>query len=323
MHNIVRGQFNSGAGVELALLGSRATIFTDENFNFKSKIKFKFYATRRTLVNLGGTAWRYLVYSHLDHVSLLSLDENLQWRYNSDKKATLYVSGVASGDMDGDSKPEFAVYHSFTKGVVLLDATGVKIWEHPVQNLEHLEVADLNGDSKAEIIYSGFGTADSVFTVLDGAGLVIDKVKVPSKSRYFTIVNWPDRSSRPNLLITEDGKMIVANLKGETIAELNAPGCKGQFESQAVPVKFKDNEPDYLAVKKTVFPDLSVLYVYDSKGQLVYQTTKVTETQLPPLVFVVPVGSGGTEKLLVGAETKDGKAVLLEYAPRVGEGSAN
>jgi len=59
----------------------------------------------------------------------------------------------------------------------------------------------------------------------------------------------------------------------------------------AVTVKFKKGEPEYLAVKKSLHPDLSVLYVYDANGKLVYQKTQVIEGLLSPTLAAVPAGS--------------------------------
>jgi hypothetical protein len=176
-------------------------------------------------------------------------------------------------------------------------------------------VADINGDGKAEIVYDNSNNASGItaFTILDGTGAAIGEFKISSKSSFFTIVNWPSKQGSPHILLTEDGKISIINFKGETVARLDAPGCAEFGNVEAVNVRLRKEEPDYLAVKKSLHPDLSTLYVYDSQGQLMYQKTDTVTGILPPVLFTLPVGTSGTERLLVGSQTKDFEALLLEY----------
>jgi len=188
-------------------------------------------------------------------------------------------------------------------------------WKHPVLALGHLEMADVRGNGMAEIIYSNsnnaFGTTD--FTILDADGTVANQHKIATKSYEFAVIRWPNAEAKPNLLLTEERKIRIVDLKGETVMQLDAPGCRPFGDVKAVTVKFKKEEPEYLAVKKSLHPDLSVLYVYDANGKFVYQKTDVIDLVLAPTLAAVPANESGVEKLLVGSKQKN-KAQVLEYS---------
>jgi len=253
----------------------------------------------------------------LDNVSLLSHDGKLLWKYDSDKAKHNYVDGVATGDMDGDGKPEFAVYYTYGLGIHLLDVSRQKKWEYPVLSLGTLRMADVDGDGRAEIIFDNGNNANGLtdFTILGSTGGVKGQFQLHTASSFFTLVPWPDRNGASHILITEADKVGVYTLAGEQVTQLAAPGCSAFGDFQALNIKFNKDEGDYLAIKKSVTPDLSVLYVYSPQKELVYQKTEIIRGTLPPALYARPTGQDGTEKLLVGSETKDFEAMLYEYTP--------
>ena len=192
----------------------------------------------------------------------------------------------------------------------MVNSDGKVRWKHPINALGHLEVMDIDGDGKDEIIYSN-GTTE--FNILNESGTVVDQLKIVTRSYAFAMVKWPKNESEPCLLLTEDSKIRIVDLKGNTVIALDAPGCRTFGEVKALTVKFKADEPEYLAVRKSLHPDLSVLYVYDHDGKLVYQKTDVTGRGRKPTLSVVSKNETGNEVLLVGS-VRDDKPVVLEYS---------
>jgi hypothetical protein len=219
---------------------------------------------------------------------------------------------VDFGDIDGDGKTEFAVYHRYTEGIHLVNSDGKVRWKHPVIALGHLEIIDIDGDGKDEIIYKK-SNASTEFTILDESGSIVNKLKTTATSYEFTMVKWPKNESGPCLLLTEDSKIRIIDLNGNAVIELDAPGCRTFGKVKASTVKFKEDEPEYLAVRKSLHPDLSVLYVYDHDGKLVYQKTEVIGGGRKPTISAVAKNETGNEVLLVGS-VRDGKPVVLEYS---------
>ena len=113
--------------------------------------------------------------------------------------------------------------------------------------------------------------------------------------------------------LAEDAKIRIVDLKGNTVIELDAPGCRPFGEVKALTVKFKEDELEYLAVRKSLHPDLSVLYVYDYDGKLVYQKTEVIKRGRNLALSVVPMNEMGNEGLLVGSG-RNHKPLILEYS---------
>ena len=137
--------------------------------------------------------------------------------------------------------------------------------------------------------------------------------KIATKSYEFALIQWPRRETLPYLLLTEENRIRIVDFIGTAVLQLDAPGCRLFGALAALPVKFKKNEPEYLAVKKSLHPDLSVLYVYNANGRLVYQRTDVADGRVPPALAAVSAKEAGVEKLLVGAAQKS-ELQVLEYS---------
>lgn len=316
--HIMKGRFNPAGEMEIALSGLRSVAFFDENLGFKSRKEFDEVATDRALVDVDGDGvCEYLAYEHMTSVSLLSHDGSTIWKYSGDKEKHEYLDGVAVGDMDGDGKPQFAAYYTYGRGVVLLNESGVVQWEHPVVSLGTLEMSDVDGDGKSEIVYDNSNNANGIteFTVLNDTGGVKGYFKASTKSSHFAIAPWPDRAGSQHVFISEDGRILVYDMKGQPVSQLDATGNKAYGDFKLLYVKIKSGDEDYLAIKKNVMPDLSVLYVYSPQKQLIYQKTDVVRGLSSPVLFSLPVGTTGAERLIATAESDRYEALLREYTP--------
>lgn len=312
IRSITRMICRPAAGMEILLTLPRGVVFLNDSYQEQYRLNLserKGFKTIEPLFLNENHSCGFAAYMYPDGVHLFGLDGKEIWKYLSQGRGTGVIDGVRFGDIDGDGKPEFALYHSFRDGICLVNVEGKTRWTHPVYSLGHLEIADINDDGKGEIVYN-----NREFTVLDSEGRETDQLKISTTSSEFAIIRWPNKDTKPNLLLTEQGKINIVDFEGKTVIQLDAPGCRLYGDVKAITVKLKKEEPEYLAVKKSLHPDLSVLYVYDSNGKLVYQKTQVIDGLLAPTLVAAPASETGTEKLLVGESGRKFKAQVVEYS---------
>lgn len=319
VNSITRMNCRPEVGAELILGLTRGVAFLNKSYQEQHRIKFSqqmwLPSVEPVVMDRDHHICGIVAYMfHEKSVHLFDINGNEIWRYAQGGNAG-GIDGVSFGDIDGDGKTEFAIYYSYREGIHLLDGDGKIKWKRPIYSLGHLEIVDIDGDGKMEIIYTNSNNANGItnFTILDSRGVVIKQWSVPTESYEFAVVGWPKRQAKPNFLLTEKGTIRLVDLDGNGVAGLNAPGSRAFGDVKSVTVKFHKEKSEYLAVKKSLHPDLSVLYVYDADGKLVYQKTDVIEGVLIPTLAAVPADETGAERLLVGGE-EDSKAKVFEYS---------
>lgn len=290
-------------------------LFLDENYKEQKRLILSRYGltTLEPLDADGAGSLRFLAYRFGEGVSLFDAEGEKMWEIVSSEPNSVPIDGACFGDVNGDWKPEFAVYYRYSKGIHLIDSDGKTMWEHPIDALGHVEITDLDRDGRAEIIYDNSNSSVRKFTTLDAAGTVVNQVKIKTDSYEFSVIRWPGEKAGPFILLTEENKIRIVDLKGNTILNLDAPGCRTFGDVKAVTVRLKKEEPCYLAVRKKLHPDILVLYVYDGGGKLVYQKNDVAGMVLRPMLAVMEAGDGGDEKLVVGCD-RNRKSQILEYS---------
>lgn len=306
-------------GTELVLALPRDVVFLNESYQEQYRLNLserKGFKSIEPLLMDGTHSCGFLSYMFQEGIHLFDLNGKEIWKSTQQDSNTGTYAGVQVGDLDGDGRPEFALYRTYRNGIDLVDGNGKTRWQHPIYALGHLAIADIYRDGKAVIIYSNSNNANGVteFTFLNSEGNITNQMKVSTMSSEFAVIQWPSGGSEPHILLTEEGKLRIIDLEGNIISQLDAPGCRTYGDVRAVTVKFKKDEAEYLAVKKSLHPDISVLYVYDSNGKLVYQKTQVVEGLLAPTLATVPSRETGTEKLLVVEAARNFKAQVMEYS---------
>jgi hypothetical protein len=301
--------------IMLSLPGKVA--FLDDQYQMQHRLQFDQNRFMRIEpIRMGGTGYcGYIAYKLFEGVYLYDSNGNEKWNITRQDKKGTAIDGVRAGDVDGDSQPDIVIYHRYREGIHLVDGEGNTIWKYPVHALGHLEVSDVDEDGKAEIIFSNSNNANGVteYSTLDEGGAIADRLKITTTSYEFSIVRWPDNGPIPNLLLTEKNKIRIVDLNGNTVIEVDAPGCRPFGKVAAASVKLNKTELRYLAVKKSLHPDLSVLYVYNPGGKLVFQKTEVIKGVLAPTLVSVPADTSRLEKLIVGS-SRDNRSQILEYS---------
>jgi hypothetical protein len=317
--SITRRNCRTGAGVEILLALPRSIVFLSENYQAQDKLNL---SDRKGFKNIepldldGSHACGFLGYMYPDGVTLFDVDGKEIWKSLSKGAGTETIDGVRFGDMDGDGKPEFAILHRYREGITLIDAEGKTRWSYPINALGHMEMGDVQGDGKAAIMFDSSANANGIteFTILDSMGTLVKKMEIRTQSSEFALVKWPKKEAKPSILLTEEGKIRILNMNGESLMQLDAPGCRTFGDVNAVTVKFSKDVPEYLAIKKSLHPDISVLYVYDADGKLVFQKTQVVESRISSALAVIPADNTGVERLLVGESVPKFRAQVVEYS---------
>ncbi len=304
-------------GQVMAALRSEV-VFLNDKYQEQSRLGFGGlgFNTIRPLNSDAADSCRFLGYRYGKGVYVFDHQGKKVWKFTPSDNKTGGIDGASFGDVDGDGKTEIAVFYRYTQGIQLLDCNGNTKWTHPVDALGHLEMADVDDDGRAEIIYDNSNNASgkTYFEMLNVTGTVIKKLEIATTSYEFALIKWPNAELKPNILLTENNKIRLVDLKGDTVISLDAPGCREFGNVKAAAVKFKKLQPPYLVVRKGLHPDLLVMYVYNHNGKLVYQRTDVFKYGVSnAAIAVVPESETEGEKLLLGAE-RDNKAVILEYS---------
>ena len=315
--SINRVNCRPNAGTETLVALHRGVVFLNDSYEEQTRIVFsgQYFQTVNPVHPDDARSCRFIVCKLFENAALLDSGGKEIWRVAGDTDAGQHIDGVECGDIDGDGKPEFAVYHRYQEGIALVDGSGKTMWKHPVGALGHLEMKDVRGNGKQEIIYCNSNNASgtTVFTILAADGAVVHRVEISTASYEFAVIRWPGKEGRPNLLLTEENRIRIVDMKGSAVVQLDAPGCRTFGKVKAVTVQFQKDEPACLAVRKSLHPDLAVLFVYDANCKLVFQKAEVRKGGMQPALAVVRVDETGVERLLVGAARGYG-ARVLEYS---------
>ena len=305
-----------GSG-ELLVAFHRGAVRLDARYAVKTRLEFttNYYQTVAPVWAEGVFTGQFIVHKLFEYAALLDAEGNELWRAGEKLAPGQTIDGVRSGDLDGDGRPEFAVFYRYGGGLLLVDEAGQIRWTHPIDSLGHLEMANVLRNGRQGIFYSQSKNAGRAtdFTTVGATGLFESKLNLDTTSSAFALVDWPGQPDRPNLLLTEENQIRIVDLDGNEVRRLEAPGCRSFGAVAAIPVTFRADAPAYLAVRKNLHPDLAVLYVYDSGGKLVHQDVEAVMGNLAPALAAVPAGASGAERLLAGSGDAF-HAALLEYS---------
>ena len=157
-------------------------------------------------------------------VAVLNSSGKVEWRYS-----TTYVGPPKAGDIDGDGTKEIVLPYSrnlkllrFGGGLMVFNEEGDYIHKYKgyPSPLEHIEIADFNGDGKDEILY--WNKTKNRFIIQNAGGGVTYQFKPFMDECNFAITDWVDTSLVHILLFGED-KMQVVQPDGTAVVTLDTP----------------------------------------------------------------------------------------------------
>ncbi|HYX27410.1 MAG TPA: hypothetical protein VE863_02495 [Pyrinomonadaceae bacterium] len=246
---------------------------------------------------------------------LLQNERERQAKYDK----SVYVLEAAVGDLDGDGISEYIVARK-NDGTRAFDREGHEKWFQPDDfPSERLEVLDLDGNGKNEIVQLGKG-------IRKGDGSLLRETK-GGYGKAMLLATGNDKKISvqyceiDQLRLTcngEGGDVVLSgpaplsDVKLDKPRKLDIPGQEpitfdkeSSNELKAVWIRFEKDKPPYLAIVASFIGiPRANFYVYDPMGALLYHELlpESAETML-----VVP-GENDAEQLLIG-----GKETIWKY----------
>lgn len=241
----------------------------------------------------------------------------------ADFEKRVYVMEATVGDLDGDSISEYIVTRK-NDGIRAYKQDGQELW-FEADNFPYrkLDVLDLDGDGKNELLEIGK-------CVRDGNGKIVREIKGGLDETYVLV---EDKAHKKELQFVDifDGKLSYSGEDGTKIFESPAPlseikknpekvdipghpemsytdDAESVYQAKAVWVKLAKDKPKYLAVIASFIGlPRANLYVYAPGGTLVYHELLDEDAET---ITMVP-NADGTEVFLIG-----GKDTIWRYSGR-------
>ena len=288
------------------------------------------------IVSLERNKLGFLSYGSMEGVRVFNTDGNQIWAtgrekadiailFKDDKERELeyekkvYVLEAAVGDLDNDGISEFVVARK-NDGIRAYDRTGSEKWFQPEEfPNDKLEIRDLDGDGKNELIESGK-------SIRDGNGKFIRKL---DRGRSSLFVESKDHKFTIQSLEMYDGDLTLYDESGVKLLSVKAPLSEIKKEAKkvdvpgrpdlsyvddsesvgspkAVWVSLRKDKPKYLAVVASFIGiPRANLYVFDSNGNLFYHELLGEDAE----TIAVMQSIDGKEEILIG-----GKDSIWRYA---------
>lgn len=289
-----------GDSMETIITGTKGALFTGKGM----PIKFVPFEERQDHVNYiqldsGGTHGFINRGAWCSEARLMDENGYLQWSYGAGLSG---VDDMASGDLDGDGVPEFVVGFNGSGGIHLLNKRGKKLWECPDGNVWHVEIADLDGSSRRNIVHSNAG---GFITVRDLRGKIISKSKPEPYFSDFSLIRWPDKTKPERLLIAEDNFIWIFDARANVLAKFSAPNTGNLGHGKGVVFTIKGGKKVLATIVDHKNWHRSILHLHDLSGDLLYQEILPESC---PAITVLPADETLPGSLFIGCEGN-----VLEY----------
>ncbi len=327
------GEFDPHPGPEIVLAGDQGSLILDRNGQKQASAQFEFevkevkvgpFSSPLPRMMLGDMriidiepdgVCEYLARGSGDGAAMFDHKGKLLWASPPTEDYASRLSNVTAGDLNGDGVLEFV---GASKGILAFDRNGKTLWHQPADyGPSHLEIVDVDGDGKNEIVSPGV-----TITISDATGKEKESVDVEGYVGSISLCQHPGRKA-PELLDVYEGQIRLIDFSGKTVAKLEAPLTEFHdpheeagigltnttvYRFKGVWVKLLTNQPEFLAVvTKFSALDRSVLYVYSSIGELVY--LEVLPESSSSLAVLPGESPGAREELLVA-----GSATVWRFA---------
>lgn len=227
-----------------------------------------------------------------------------------------YVLRAAAGDLDNDGIVEFVVSQN-NDGIRAFKYDGAEIWFQADKfAYNRFLIVDFENNLNQLLEYG------SNSKIRDKSGNVIKSFR---GSENYLISNQPDGNKQIQFVDLNDNKLIVKNANGENILQAEAPlseikldvprkieipfdsensyidDSENVYHPKSVWFNLQKGKPQYLAViGKFIGLPRSQFYVYDEKGNLVYQEILPENAET---IAVLPNQDGMDNILIAGKDT--------------------
>lgn len=297
LSDIRYGEMDQQPGRELALVGESGAVFLDGTLQPKRTVRLaREWSSQPALIDLEGDGVPEFLNrnnSWARPVVVFNADGSIRWTYDGPTG----VDDAAAGDVDGDGMAEVVVGFNGDGGLHLLDASGKQRWRQPAGNVWHVEIADIDGDGRGEILHSSVEYRGS-WVIRDAMGKELHRDDAATHLSDFALVRWRGKEGAVRVVTAADDAVFVMDLKGRKVAKLTAPDCWFLGETHAA--AWETGGSSYLVVLVDYSNEKrAALYVWDAEGNLLYFEV------LPEACATLGAMPGGEgEVLLVGCQGK-------------------
>jgi len=298
-------------GADIAVVGSQGADFVDSTGQIKKKVRFSIEQLCPVAVARIDPSGEYGYLTRDESwavpATLFDKEGHVSWRSNGSWPG---VDDSAPGDVYGDGKLSVVIGFNGGGGLTLFDGQGKRLWKKEEANVWHVETLDTNGDGREEILNSN---SRGQLLVRNANGDVIAQYLPGFYVSHFALTRWGEEVRPTHILVptmvAQEGcckpVLVVLDVNGKTVAELESPLGDLLDRSAAIPIRFGKGAEYFAVLQNNFAKERSMLLLYDKAGQIAYQEILGESCHG---MAALPKKDG--ERLLVGCAAK-----IWEYSP--------
>jgi len=277
---------------EVVIVGQSGAAFLPEDHSLARNIHFGLEkcSSKVVAVDLGGAflcrgSWN-------TDVTLFDVNGKRLWSYGD---LTQGIDDAAAGALGKDGLERVVIGSNGDGGVRLLSSDGKELWKRDDANVWHVEITAADDASSKVIVHSN---AAGQLTIRNETGSIVARYNPEIYLADFSLTAWNDDPHLNKLVAVDENFVYVLTMKAETVARLPAPGNAGIAEPRGTPVHFSKGTPYYASLLRHNQWNRSLLYIYDTQNQIVYD--EIIKDDCAALRAVPK--ENGAEDLLLGCD---------------------
>lgn len=270
----------------------------------------------------GNATWRYGEQN-------IALGDVWKEQSEEERKKESYITGVFVGDLNNDGISEFLIAKK-NDGIRAYDINKKELWFQPDKYpTADFKILDVDGDGKNDIVEL---QGQSSIIRNAGTGEIIRELELDGGTEDILIAENNEGKKSAQTFRIDENKIIVSDLENKVLWESDASlseikntnatpsstpidvgngmriepvssfnDTTSVYEPKASYVRLRKDKPKFLAVIASFISiPRSNLYVYDERGNLVYQELLPEDAET---IAVMPADNGAEDILIGGKDT--------------------